>query len=393
VKARRLSVLLSLSLGCSAGGAAETRDAGDATSPRDAARDAGHLDGPIDRSPEASSTRDAAPDVATPATVLVRLANWSPDAPGLDFCLAPHDSAVWRGPILAGALGSGVLGRLTVLDESGQVDAGPLLDAQVDAGPLLDAQLDAQLDTAPDVVDAGSPDASPAPGIDANAPRLGVTFPRISPYVAVPPGTYDVRVVAAGASDCASPLFADRTDLSAFVAGTYSTLATVGDLNDEGTDPAIALVAFSDDTRASPAPVRVRFINGIPSVTTASFVQLGIYFVPIVSDVQFGNVGVDVDGGNLDSNDYLSLAPVSDANWFVIRSDQANAVLSGIYHVGIPAGDIATVVAIGGKSGASATAIGVLVCLDRAPIVAAETAACTLYEGPGLTGPVCPSCP
>lgn len=382
---RRLRVVLPFVLGCSPGGAAERHDAGDATSPHDAAHDARTRDGAL----EATAARDAAPDASNRSAVLVRLANWSPDAPGVDFCVAPRGSAVWQGPILGAALGTGVLGSLIVLDESGLVDAGLSPDAQADAGSPPDAQVDAP----DDALDGARPDASPTPGIDASATRLGVTFPRVSPYVSVPPGEYDVRIVVAGASDCAAALFADRTDLPAFAAGSSTTLATVGDLTVEGTDPAIALGAFADDTGGSSAPVRARFINGIPDVTTASFVQLGIYFVPIVSNVQFGDLGVDVDGGKLDSNDYLSLAPVADANWFVIRADQANAVLSGIYHVAIPAGDLATVVAIGGKSGASATAIGVLVCLDHPPIVAAETANCTLYEGPGLTAPVCPACP
>src|SRR6202030_1440041 len=31
---------------------------------------------------------------------LVRVANWSPDAPGVDFCLAPHGTTAFVGPLL-----------------------------------------------------------------------------------------------------------------------------------------------------------------------------------------------------------------------------------------------------------------------------------------------------
>jgi hypothetical protein len=186
-------------------------------------------------------------------------------------------------------------------------------------------------------------------------------------------------------------LFADRTDLPAFVAGAVTTLAIVGDLFDQGTDPPIGLVRLSDDTSAPSGSARVRFINAVPSVTETSLVQAGVYFTPIVSAAQFGSLGVDTDAGVFDSNDYLTLAPVSDAIWFVIDAN-GNAVMAEVVDVEVAAGTLATVASVGGESGPSQSAIGVLICVDRTTIVAGETAACSLLEGAGSAA-VCPACP
>jgi len=379
------SVLAGLSLACSRGSTAAPApaEAGFDASPRDAtvttteaASDAHRADDSGDSRAPVQSGLDAGADVATPTTALVRLANWSPDAPGVDFCLAPHESSVWRGPVLSAALGAGLLGNLTIVDE--QTDSG-----------ARDARADAADDGS--TADGGSSESS-VDDKDARAPAAGITFPRISPYVSVAPGKYDVRVVAAGATDCATPIFDERTDLPAFVAGAFTTLAAVGDLNAQGTDPAIALAAFSDDSSVPAGEMHLRFVNAIPSVTAATLVVLGIHFTPVVSAAPFGTVGVDTDAGPLDSNDYVTLAPPQDATWFIINANVNNAVLAGVYAVSIPNGNIATAVAIGGESGGSAANIGVLVCVDRPPIVAGEAARCTLLEGPGLAGPVCPSC-
>src|SRR5580704_12402257 len=91
---------------------------------------------------DASDAMDAAPTQA-----MVRFAQLSPDAPALDVCLAAHGTGDYRGPLLA--------------------------QFAEDAG---------------------------LPG-DASAP--GLSFAEVSAYFAIEPGTYDVRLVAAGATSCA----------------------------------------------------------------------------------------------------------------------------------------------------------------------------------------------
>jgi hypothetical protein len=67
-------------------------------------------------------------------------------------------------------------------------------------------------------------------------------------------------------------------------------------------------------------------------------------------------------------------------------------LVPGFYdvHVSVPAGRLATVVAVGGESGPDEGAVGILVCTDSPPIVAGETATCELFEA--YPDPVCPSC-
>jgi len=380
--------------------------ASSATSESDGGRDAGPHDARADgdtRVRDASAdtrlvidaTPDAPGDAVVSNAVLVRLANWSPDAPGLDFCVSPHGSSLWTGPVLQNALGTGVLGTITVVqagappDASADARAG---DASVDAmNAPRDSSADVALDSGAGLLDAGISEASVADVTDGSRRAEGVTFPRVSPYVSLTPGLYDVRVVASGSADCTGPLFDDRTDLPAFVAGAATTLAIVGDLVDQGTDPSIAVALLSDDTSVPSGNTSIRFINAVPSVIETSLVQSGVYFTPIVSGAQFGSVGVDTDAGVLDSNDYLALAPVSGALWFVIDTN-GNAVLAEEVNVHVTAGVLGTVVAIGGESGPNESAIGVLLCVDRAPIVVGETASCLLLEGPGAAS-VCPACP
>jgi len=328
-------------------------------------------DGSADRYAAPEAGADAARDAALPSTALVRLANWSPDTPGVDFCLAEHGSLVWTGPLLLQSLGAGVLDLVTVAGAT-PAEAGPRPDA-----PLMH---DAEHDTGETGRDATSEAAEqPISG--------GVLFPGISPYVSISPGEYDVRVVVGGASDCLMPLFDAVTDLAPFLAGGHTTFATVGDLNDKGTDPAITLVALPDDTRIANGRARLRFVNAVPGATNVSLVALDAQLSPLIS-ATFGAVGIDTDAGALDSNDYVSITPVEHATWFVLDYRGMNPILVSAYDVNVPDGILATVAAIGGESGTTATAAGLLLCVDRPPIDVGESASCTLLGG----SPGCPAC-
>jgi hypothetical protein len=392
--------------GCSSSGGGTPGDGGREATARDATRDARLSDQSVD-------TAEATADVSNATLALVRLANWSPDAPGVDFCLAPHGSSLWSGPVLSGALGVAALGTVTVVDAGIPTDSGAqphdagAPDAGLDAGAHdtgLDAAADARADSAAEASappDAGLVDG-PADASDDSHPAAGVPFPRISPYVSVSPGEYDVRVVAAQANDCATPLFNDTNDLPTLTAGAVVTLASVGDFNDQGADPPIGLVSFADDTSVPSQRVLLRFINAVPSVIETSLgtgrIKTG-NFTSLVAAAQFGEVGADpFDGGVFAANDYLTLPPESGrsdggiAVWSVVNANGGVTELLAVEGVSIPAGRLATAVTIGGESGPTETDIGLLLCVDQPPIVAGETATCTLLEGSVLTAPVCPGC-
>ena len=339
----------------------------------DAARDGGRdARGPVD------AMREVGSDAPVPTAALVRLANWSPDAPGIDLCVAPHGTSIRTGPLLVSALGGAPLGLLTITDAGLPVDAGR---KHVDAGTPGDAGLDGPRADA-GLVD-GSADA-PGKGPDAHDASTdeGLRFPRVSPYVTLAPGVYDVRVVGVvpgAAPDCATPLFADVDDLPALRAGDVQTFAAVGDMVDQGTDPGIFLTSLADDTTVAASQVALRFVNAVPSVIEVTFASGLVYTgsaAPYIVAAQFGGAGVDTDAGALDSNDYLTTAPIHDQVWSLINANGGTTTLVAVEGASIPAGVLATVVAIGGESGATENAIGILVCTDAPPIVAGETASC-----------------
>jgi hypothetical protein len=89
---------------------------------------------------------DAAPEAAAPTQALVRFANLAPDMRAVDVCLAVHGTGAFKGPLLAQSMAT-----------------------------------------------AGLPP-------DANAP--GLSFTNVSGYLAIDPGTYDLRLVVAGSASC-----------------------------------------------------------------------------------------------------------------------------------------------------------------------------------------------
>jgi hypothetical protein len=349
---------------------------------RDSSGDAGH-DATI---PETGA------DVSLPTVALIRLANWSPDAPGIDFCVAPRGTASWIGPVLATTLGAtGALGNLSVIDAGIPFDAGTMRDAGGDAADARVGPPDAQVDAGDGGADApGGGDSAVAP--DGGGGAAGVFFPRVSPYVSLTPGEYDVRVVTAGATDCSAPVAPDTDDLPALRAGLTETFAVVGDTMVQGSDPSLTLVAFSDDTSVAPTHLALRFINALPSVTQVSFVSGTVTTTtvkPYLSAALFGGAGVETDAGVIDSNDYLLTLPIANAVWSLVGS-RGTVTLAEAYGANIPAGRLATVVAVGGESGPLQQDVGILLCTDVPPIISGETASCELFEA---TKGVCPRCP
>jgi hypothetical protein len=352
-----------------ADGAADASPVRDARRYADVGRDAVE---PRDAGVDSAAPIDAGMDGPILVSALLRLANWSPDAPSIDLCLAPRGTTSWSGPVLAAALGMKASGDLSL------VDVGPL-DASVDAHPAMDA-----------THEGGDADAALAPEAGAGGVG-GVPFPRISPYVAVTPGEYDVRIVAAPSQDCSVPLTPDTDDLPALRAGTTETLALVGDTTVQGTDPGLAVAALEDDTSVPTGRVAIRFVNAVPSVTEVSFVSGSVatgtsaYFLA----GQFGSVAVDTDAGTLDPNDYVVLPPIEAASWALLDANGGTVTLAGASGVDVPATELVTVAAVGGESGPGQHEVGILVCADRPPVVAGETSACELYAA---SAGVCPAC-
>jgi hypothetical protein len=257
---------------------------GGGASPDDAAAlDAKSVDAGTDRTgavgdaPNADATLEASVadashrgDSAAAFLVGLRVANWSPDAPAVDFCLAVHGTGVFQGPVLAGPPG-----------------------AQSEGGTMGAA---------------------------------GIAFLQASTYSLVTPGQYDLRlVVAAGAVDCSMGglLLPDAVTLPDLKTGSTLTVALVGEANPVANHPPLQLVWFADDFVGPPpgkprpdgAPndkMALRFIHAAPGVGSVAFGfdQSGGSQWPFLG-VSFGRANSAPDGGSsiFDSNGYLVQSP------------------------------------------------------------------------------------
>jgi len=246
---------------------------------------------------------DADGAVANPA--YLRLANWSPDAMAVDFCVAPHGSTSFQGPQLAQAF--------------------------------------------------------------ADAGAAGLTFPQVSAFVQLAPGQYDVRLVAAGATSCATGMGSDLTSLPALAAGAYETVAAVGDVTKMGSDPALSLVAFGDDSAVmNSQDGSLRFIDASPSIAAADFGRgsvAGATFQTFFTNVAFASASsqADTDAGTVDGAGFMDVAPFGGGTLSTHPTTGGGNETVGT-NVAVNAGDLSTFVLVNGKTGGPAPQL--LQCYD-----------------------------
>jgi hypothetical protein len=250
---------------------------------------------------------------APPPEAHVRIAQWSPDAPPLDLCLAPQGTP-W-----------------TVQT--------PLLATRVTDGGLASG-------------DAGAP---------------GLAFPEVTTYFTVTPGTYAARLVAAGTNDCGSGL-ADLAPL-ALVAGSYSSVAAIGEVSPAPGDAPLAVVAFADDVAAPAAQIALRFLNASPwsgassvDLGTGSLAGTGGAFVPVFTGVPFGQTSsaANTDAGTVDANGYLGSNPLAGATLSAHVTAAATDLATAANAVTVDPTAAATLVLLGGGS----TPAALLECPD-----------------------------
>jgi|HubBroStandDraft_6_1064221.scaffolds.fasta_scaffold57606_2 hypothetical protein len=261
----------------------------------------------------------------------VRFANWSPDAPGVDFCMAPHGSGAFVGPLVAE------------------------LAAATDAGTTFTTS-------------------------DGGTLSL-LNFPLVSAYESVAPGQYDVRTVVAGASSCTAAIGPDATGLPALSANGLTTIALLGEDQPVGGDPGLQIQWFADDSTPSSSGIAMRFINASPALAQAD-VGKGVLpkFTPIFQGVAFGRAGTATEAQIGDA-----APPFVDRNGYVTTGATSNATLS-VYPSGTEAeastlptvtssawsaaaGAIVTIAIVGGTSAGEPASL--LQCADNAGTVGA----------------------
>jgi hypothetical protein len=299
--------------------------------------------------PPGDSQGDGGADGATEEAPLpqthLRFALWSPDAPGADFCIRPHLAVVDGG---------------SVSGDAGDDWQGPLIGQRA---TLVDGGINV-------VFPPGTPS--------------GLAFAQASAYFDFPAGAYDARIVAAGSADCTTPLVGtDATHLASFGANAFSTIAAIGDYQQAASDPELTMVAFSDDGARSSGHLKLRFIMAVPSVPS---LDLGVgtlgspSFAPLFSGVAFGATGTakETDAGKVDSANYLLIAPLANVTLSAIHQAaiDAGSTLLVADDVNLPGNSVATLVAVGGKSGGAPPLPQFALCLDTASPVNSVFADC-----------------
>jgi hypothetical protein len=255
-------------------------------------------------------------DAPSLTTAVVRFAIWAPDAPPVDFCLA-RGSSPFAGPVLASRFPS---------------DAGP----------------------------------------------AALTFPNVSAYFEIPPGHYSARTVAAGVDDCATPI-ADDVALPDLPAGTFATIALVGDAHPVTGAPGLAIRGYLDDDRARSGVV-IRFVHAAPSAPPvdvgagASASAFSAWF----QHVAFGAVGAALDGGApdgapaIDGHGYAAMSALSQAT-LRVRAHGGTDDLAIAEGVSVAGGAMVTIALLDGNGlvvdGGGASSAQLLECVDNAGTV------------------------
>lgn len=170
----------------------------------------------------------------------------------------------------------------------------------------------------------------------SNAPYRGVTD-----YAPVPTGTYNVKVVPAGAQ---APIVINA-DLTIDGALDYSVAAS-------NTLASISPLVFVDDNTLNPASARVRFIHLSPNAPNVDIAVAG-GGPTLWSDVQFTE-----NGG------YIDVAPGSyDLNVLVAGTSTIALPVNGL---SVSANTVYTVYAMG-LLGSTATPLEAIVSIDAVP--------------------------
>jgi hypothetical protein len=261
-----------------------------------------------------------APDespVAEPVAYM-RVAQLSPDLSAIDLCVAPHGSTAFEGPLVH---------------------------------QLAD--------------DEGGPD-------------VGIAYGQVSAYLSLAPGALDVRIVAAGASDCASAIEVDGqallgspdvTDGAALAPSGYATLLIAGSAASDSGTQGVTVTLLGDDAVLAGGAASLRAINAMPSAPALDF-GLGSFsteWQPLLIKVAFGTASTQAgpSAGAVDANGYLPIEPLANRTMSARLSSGA-AGDTAVGAVTTAPGTIATIVALG-VAGDPAHPPALMLCADNAP--------------------------
>ncbi|HMG52778.1 MAG TPA: DUF4397 domain-containing protein [Kofleriaceae bacterium] len=190
----------------------------------------------------------------------------------------------------------------------------------------------------------------------------GLSYAQVTAYVELPAASYDVRVVHASAAGCATPVIPDTKAL-AVTAELTATIAAIGDLEPVGADPALRLAVLVDAASVTAGKTKLRVVHASPGTPPVDVgTGTGAGFQRLFTAIAFGKIAVHppLEDG------YLESAPLAQATVTARVAGTTTDALS-FAHATFDAGAIATVFAVGGKTGQSANPLRFLVCRDSHP--------------------------
>jgi hypothetical protein len=92
----------------------------------------------------------------------------------------------------------------------------------------------------------------------------GLAYSQVTTYVSLPPGAYQVRIVAPGSANCDTALASlPDTTLPALADGARATVAAVGLLSGSGAT-SFRLQPYIDESPALASELKVRFVHASP---------------------------------------------------------------------------------------------------------------------------------
>jgi hypothetical protein len=183
------------------------------------------------------------------------------------------------------------------------------------------------------------------PVLESRGLSAGLSFPQVTGYIPLPPGQWQVRLVAANATDCNTSLAGlPEYTLPNLTAGAWATVAASGRVGDMGAT-AFSLRPFVD-TRGPIAAgqIRARFVHASPGTPNVDVGALaGTTLTPIWTNTAFasfaGAMGADANG-------YVTTAALSMAT-LGVRVNGTNTIALTLPNVSIAAGSQVSVFAIG----------------------------------------------
>jgi len=276
-----------------------------------------------------------------------------------------------------------------------------------------------------------APDA-PAAGLDVcwNAPGdsrwygpllgTGVPFPKVGAYTKLPGQmSYNLRVVAAGDSSCASAA-GMAIDLPALPPDAHVTIALMGAISASGNEQPAKVLRFTDDTSAPQGEAAVRFIDALTGVMQVVFgtgTHSNFSFSALTGNVGFGASATALaDGGAADANGYLLLSPAtasalsvgvpsgqsdistSSSTEFVDGGFVNNPGMNNLFGPGMDvtsasnaawaAGDVVTIALVDGTGGGGGAQL--VQCRDNAPAQGSFSDCAVLTPAGSATGIMAP---